>query len=470
MADGAAGRAVCPGVLAATAGGVWVVDRELPVVVFVDGRDLSAELAGSWFGECALRDWAQRREICTAVAGTDDGCWVASPHARGVIWLRREGKSVYRLPAPVRALATAKGVCWALLDLGSRHDGRDPLPLWRLDGADVRSFSTGVAVFGLVAAGDEIFALGQVGGGGSDRFAVLHVDDDGQVEVLAEPELRDGWHLTAQAGPTGPWIEVDSAGAEWPGNHWIEPLVRSPGRWRPGNRVPLPLDARPVMLDDDNFAWSLVWAEDDVRDFDHMYAALRRPLAGSADSQIVLPGEVGPGSAGGGRAWYVSAHRLPLPAGAPPCSLLRLTYRPAAGIELARVPGWPGIGSLIPRPRPPEGVDPAAWAEAQRASLEDEFAQDWTDTMTGETRPFIDGATIESVSLAGSYPATEYVIRFRLRDKQGRPFGRRIRCFDDLGVPYWSGDTAVTLMEDIATGAVPPPGRDFPAADGVVWI
>jgi len=90
--------------------------------------------------------------------------------------------------------------------------------------------------------------------------------------------------------------------------------------------------------------------------------------------------------------------------------------------------------------------------------------------MTGESRPFIDGAVIESVSAAGSYPATECIIRFRLQERRGVPFGRRIRLFDDLGAPRPCDYAASTLAEDIATGALPPPGRDIRGQDGVVWI
>lgn len=89
MDEAMAGRRFCPGAVAATPGGAWVVDHELPVVAFADAQDLSIEVVGNWFEECVLHDWAPHREIVTAVVGAGDECWVASPHAGGVIRLSR---------------------------------------------------------------------------------------------------------------------------------------------------------------------------------------------------------------------------------------------------------------------------------------------------------------------------------------------------------------------------------------------
>jgi hypothetical protein len=471
VAAGKAIRRLCPGTLCASPGGVWVVDQELPVLAFVDAGDLSVELVGSWFEESATRDWSVRREVCTAVAGAEDGCWVASPDAEGVIWLRHGRKSRFPMPAPVRALAYAKGACWAVLDQADPFGEPGPPPLWRLDSTGARSFGSEFGISDLIAAGDRIFGLGTASRGDSGRrIAILGISDGGQTEALAEYELRHGWKLRAHAGRTGPWIEIHSAGSEWPGGHWIEPLERAQDQWRPGHRLSLPPDAGPATLDGGDTAWSRVRADYGARDYDHIYAAIRRPLDGSAESQIVLPGQVSAGTGEGGRAWYISSQRLPLAPGTPQRDVLCLTYRPMAGIELNRVARWPGIDSFIPDIRPPQGVDPAAWAGSQCTRVEAELRRGWTDGMTGELRPFVNGAVFESVSLAGSYPATECVIRFRVQERKGVPFGRRIRLFDDLGAPRPCDYVALTLKEDIATGALPPPGRDIRTQDGVVWV
>jgi hypothetical protein len=225
-----------------------------------------------------------------------------------------------------------------------------------------------------------------------------------------------------------------------------------------------------LTVDDQDVAWSRARADSDVRDFDHPFAAVRLPLASMAESRIRLPGNVGPLTGGGGRAWCVSKQRLPQLPGAPSDSLLRLTPGPDGDIDLAEVADWPEVTGLIPGIRPPEGVDPGAWAESQRASLEAELMQGWRDKATGETYPYIRRTAIESVTLAGRYPATERVIRFRMQKRPGVPFGRRVRCFDDLGAPRPGDYDALQLMEDIETGAMPPHGRDVPDADGVVWV
>lgn len=283
------------------------------------------------------------------------------------------------------------------------------------------------------------------------------------------------WYRALYAGPGGPWLESDSEGLEWPGEHWIAPFESSSsGGWQLGRRMQLPQRVWAVALGDDA-AWALRVREEDDRDFDHKNAALRIPFSNGTlvpESQIDLPGMVGPVTAAGGRAWCVSRHRLPLPPAAPEHSLLRLTAGATGGVEVARVDRWPDITSLIPDPAPPIGTDPQAWAEAQRASLEAELAQESVRVfgISQEDRGYIRGVTIESVTLAGSYPATERVIRFRLRKRPGVPFGRRLRCFDDLGAPRRGDYDGLQLWEDIETNDVPPPGRDIPDSDGVVWI
>jgi hypothetical protein len=465
-------RRMRPGALYAVPGGVWVVDDELPVLAFVNGCDLSTTFVGDWFEESVVREWVPRRSVCTALAGDDSECWIASPDAHGVVRLSVAEKSVLKMPAPVRALASAGGACWALLDLPSTSVPRGLPPLWRLDRAGARSFDTGFMLLDLIVAGDTIFALGRRAGDPRDgepfHCVVLRVSADAQAEVLVEIEQPHGWQLKLHAGQR-PWLEVDSQGLEWPGAHWVEPLEQSPEGWRRGEPVAMPRLAR-LALDDEDVAWAWVRAGNDVRDFDHPFAVLRRPLPGVAESWRLLPGDTRPGTASGGRAWCLSVHRLPLPQGMAQRSVLRLNPRSEGEIEVAYVAEWPDIAPLIPYPCTPDGVDPDAWAESQRANIEAELTQAGRSKAPGETYPYIRGATIESVSLAGEFPATECVIRFGLEERPGIAFGQRIRCFDDMGAPKQSDYDGLRLKERIATGAIPPPGRDIPDADGVVWI
>lgn len=466
-------RRMCPGALHAVPGGVWVVDDELPILAFVDGRDLSVTIIGDWFRKSVFREWAPRSPVCTVMAGDDADCWIASPDVRGVICFFPGGKSVFELPAPVKALASTGGACWALLDLPSLSDPRE-MPLWRLDRSDAMSFDVDFALYDLVAAKDGVVALGwrpsDLEDGGKSRFAVVRIDDKARAEVLAEIEQPHGWQLKFHSGEQRLWLEVDSNGFEWPGAHWIEPLEHSSQGWCRGGRVKMPHLARLALDDQENVAWAWVRAGDDIRDFDHPFTVLRRPLGSEAEGSYLLPGDVLPGSARGNRAWCVSVGKQPLLSGTSQRSLLRLSSSSGGDIEVADIAEWPDIASRIPDPCPPNGVDPDAWAEFHRADIQADLAQSSRSKDGGGTRPYIKGTEVESVSVAGMYPATECIIRFSLEARPGVPFGRRIRFFDDLGAPRGVGYEALLLKERIETGAIPPPGRDIPGSDGVVWI
>jgi hypothetical protein len=324
----------------------------------------------------------------------------------------------------------------------------------------------------LTAAGDELFALAHPADDRENSFGsalVVRVDDDARLEVVAEIEAPWRADVRLRSGRRGLRLEFGGQGMVAVDEHWMEPVERSAGGWRRGAPVSVPPRAWSCM-DDEDVVWAWTRAAGDVADFDHSRAVVRLPPGGAAGRHVLLPGEIAARAASGGRGWCVSVHARPLPPRTPARALLRAAPGPDGDLRLAEVRAWPDIAALLPAPRPPRGADPAAWAEKRRAGLESELASFWVNEETGEESPFIDHTLIESVSLAGSFPATACVVRFRLTARPDVPFGRRIRFFDDRGGSRWGHFIGLTLKEDIEAGGIPPRGRDLPGADGVVWI
>jgi hypothetical protein len=462
-----------PGALRAVPGGVWVVDSELPVVAFVDGLDLSVKVVGDCFAESAAEHGDWHEDAYTAVTAIAGECWVAlAEEARRVVRFSAAGKSVFEVSAPVIGLACVRGVCWALLNPAWRGRQQECRPLCRLGQGErpgqVRSFGMETDLWDLTAAGDELFALGHPADEREDRDGstlVIRVDDDGRLEVVTEIEGPWSRDVRLHSGRRGPWLEFGCRGND----HWIEPLGRSPGGWRRGAPVLVPPGTR-ICLDDEDAVWAWARAAGDVADFDHSRAVVRLPPGGVAGRPVLLPGEIAAEAASGGRGWCVSVPARPRPLRAPARALLRTAPGPDGDLQVTDVGEWPDIAALIPAPRPPGGADPAAWPEKRRARLESELAGVWVSEETGEESPFIDGTVIESVSLAGAFPATACVIRFRLTDRPGIPFGHRFRLFDDVGGSRWGNSIGMNLKADIEAGGIPPRGGELPGADGVVRI
>lgn len=467
-------RAMRPGALHAVPGGLWAIDNEMPVLAFLDGSALQATVIDDWFGKPAFREWAPRRPACTALTGDDSRCWVASPDAGGVFCFSAPGKTLFELPAPVRALAATGESCWALLNLPHTPDSRTAHPLWRLDRTGTTSFGPDFPLHSLVAMGNEIFALSRKKDEGRSEgrpsFAVLQLDGVGHAKALAQIRPPEGAQLKLHAGNHRIWAEVDTYGFKWPGDHWIQALEPSYQEWYWGPKIQLPQTIH-LAVDGEDVAWAWMRARN-AHDPGHSYEVLRRPLREEEESEArcPLPGEIVSGLAAGSQAWCVSRHRLPLPPDAPERSLLRLSVSSGGDIEVAEFAQWPDIAARIPAPSLPDGVKPDVWAEFQCASVKAALTHVSRGVTGAEIRPYIVGARIESVSLVGRFPATECVIRFTLVAAPGIPFARRLRLFDDLGAPKSIDYEALWLKENIESGRIPPPGRLILDTDGVAWV
>lgn len=247
-------------------------------------------------------------------------------------------------------------------------------------------------------------------------------------------------------------------------------MERSSAGWQLGRQVPLPLSFGAVVDGDEDVAWLVTRSDDGVRDYAHRLTMERRGLRDGSATRAVIPGSVTSHSAHGGHAWVVAVPELPQPPGTPSRLLLRLSTDVNGEIMISGISGWPDITALLPRPQPPAGLDPPSWAEARRADLEAVLTGGLINDETGHARPFLSRITIDSVSLEGSFPDTECLIRFRADPRPGVTYGRRIRCFDETGYPTWPQFAAVYLQEDIDGGNLPPPSPENADSADTIWI
>jgi hypothetical protein len=467
-------RAMRPGALHAVPRGLWVIDDEMPVLAFLDDSALQVTVIDDWFDGPASREWAPRRPACTTLTGDDSRCWVAAPDASGVFCFSASGKTLFKVPGPVRGLAATGESCWALLDLAQSPDSRKAHPLWRLDRTGTTSFDTDFPLHALVTMRREIFALsrkkGDRRGDGDPSFVVLQLDDTAHAEVLVEIKTPQGAQLKLHAGKNCLWAEVDTYGFKWPGAHWIQALEPSRQGWHWGPEIQLPQTIH-FAVDGEDVAWAWMRVRD-VHNSGHSYEVLRKPLRQEAEQEArcVLPGDIVSGLASGSRAWCVSRPGMPLPPERQDRSLLRLSAPSAGDIEVTEFTQWPDIAARIPEPSLPDGVNPDEWAEFQCASIRASLTHVSRGVTGTEIRPYIKGANIESVSLAGRFPATECLIRFTLEAIPGIPFARRLRLFDDLGAPKRVDYEALWLKEKIESGGIPAPRHLILDVDGVAWV
>lgn len=456
-------REVQPGLVHAVTGGAWVADIAMPVVAFVSGADLSVRLAGDWFAELAA---IGRPAPCAALAGDDKVCWVAPERCNAVYRFSAGSRARLALPAPALALAAGGRACWALLNANAEDGGL----IARITADGSRVFATELVLHSLVVIADGVFALGYPAGSRADADSggiVVRLDEAGGVEPIARTGAT-GPDARLHAGTRGPWLET--GGPLFRGIPRMEPLERSPAGWQLGHPVPLPVSFATAVESDADVTWLLTRADEGIHDYAHRTAMERRDLHGGSVTRAAMPGTTTSHSAHGGHAWAVTVPDLPQPPGTPRHLLLRLSAGASGEIKISGISGWPDISPLLPDPRPPAGLDPGPWAESKRADLEAVLAGDLRNYDTGETRPFLDRVTIDSVVLEGSFPDTECVIRFHADPRPGITYGRRIRFFDETGYPVWPGFAAIYLQEDVDGGNMPPVPPEFADAQGVIWV
>lgn len=469
-----------PGTLHATHGGVWVADTELPVAAFVDSRDLAVTLAGNWLDQIRDRPWSARPAVVTALSGSDIECWIAAPETGGVVRLSNDGgsssgKFVMRLPTGVRKLACARESCWALLDPGVKPSEQR---LWNIREAGIKPFRIrNATAVDLAGGGDNpVFVLVRQlrqGGLSAGRgiLSVLQVFEDGDSSLIAEVDQPGVSRMALYADRYGPWLEINPAASGPEARRRMERLGVTPGNLSRLSSAVLPKRAFTISVDA-NTIWIIYYPDVrreiiSVRNFDYPSAIMRIGLGqDDAESRILeLPGRARMLTACEGVAWCSATQRMPVLEGSPARSLLRLRAAVEGGLELAQVGSWPDLTTLTRSVGSPTETDAIAWVTAQRDELLGELGPG-----AGYGGEYIRDAEIDSVMIVGSYPATELVVRFHVRQRPHTDFARALRCFDDLGAPRSCLYEGLQLKEDIETGALPPPGRDFADSEGIVWV
>lgn len=119
-----------PGRLHATEAGVWVGDEDLPIVAFVNARDLSVELVGDWRVALLDRSPVGQRQVCEAMSGDNSSCWIATRSMGGVVRVSQAaaGRSTGAGAAPPGCLAGPRHRDHTGPGLARHHTGAEVVP------------------------------------------------------------------------------------------------------------------------------------------------------------------------------------------------------------------------------------------------------------------------------------------------------------------------------------------------------
>jgi hypothetical protein len=153
---------------------------------------------------------------------------------------------------------------------------------------------------------------------------------------------------------------------------------------------------------------------------------------------------------------------------------------PGASALVAAAPGRSGVRELpisfdcrpwMPRPELPAGFDSQQFEHDQLDRLRGAFLGGW-QTSEGDTEPFIEGVTFDSIELRGQFPEAVIVALFHAADRPGVQFGRRWRIYDELGNPVDHEYAGIYLMEDVksAGSGLPPVDSCVTDEAGVAWF
>ena len=153
---------------------------------------------------------------------------------------------------------------------------------------------------------------------------------------------------------------------------------------------------------------------------------------------------------------------------------------PGGSTLVAAAPGRSGVCELpisldcrpwMPRPELPAGLDSQQFEHDHLDRLRAAFLGGWRSS-EGETKPFIEGVTFDSVELRGEFPGRVIVALFHAVDRPGIQFGRRWRLYDELGNPIDHQYADIHLMEDVksAGGGLPPIDGCVTDEAGVSWF
>jgi hypothetical protein len=529
--DSTAPRPFRLGCLDVRDGRVFAADDSLPIVVEIDAATGETARVFSWL----LSGDHRGRPTALDVLARDDSVLIASPAAGGIVEIdRRSGQAtIIALDADAGTLLATGDAIWAVARsdwdeppagrpggkrpvvwegptdeeiardqemtrhlhfLGVRQlddeeegarslaDWRDaegdfedllpPTPIWRVSAGAVRRVEVDLEEPILAVAGGKLAGVCRLPsdpivkhlnpgvGSVSWRYpgTAVVIDDSGTLDVLG-PVPGSGGAACADDGIV--WL----LGFEGEASDEPAPEVRevhvSEGR------VGEALDVRPHRPVAVVSRFVVDLAEPDHADDPEAEAAresvvIRFLPADGGQPWTAGPVELGRGAlarARGGEVWLAD---------------------PGGSTLVAAAPGRSGVRELpisldcrpwMPRPQLPAGLDSRQFEQDQLDRLRGGLLEEW-QTSEGDTKPFIEGVTFDSIELRGQFPDAVVVALFHAADRPGIQFGRRWRLYDELGNPVDHQYADIHLMEDVqsAGGGLPPAGSCVADEAGVTWF
>ncbi len=443
-----------PWILAVGHGAVWVCDERLPVVVRADRR--SGEITGvvSWPVKDDLRDLPSIGDIAIG----SDAVWLAAPNAAGLVRLAPNLDSdvqVVPMTAPIGMITAHGATCWAREHShGGEPDGPLGPAVWRVTSDGAAKVELGGYVWRIEATEEGLLALMQrparahdeqphAGAGTAWLYpGVLVRIRDGDVEEILPLEDLGGASLHVARDRA--WVQ--GGGHRDPA--WLAEVDLERSALGPPAPLPSPLG----LAIDGRFAWAHTNDRRHLASWDRQEVFVRVPLesnVGLESYRVVVRGDVAAFVADGEVVW--ASREADAHGERPPVRI---------DAETLEVVEWPvdvDVTALLPEPRPPDGLDPAAHAEEQREQL---------------ARSRIEDLTFDDVLLRGEFPHTELVVLFRSRRHRGVLFGRRWAVFDDFGLPQCLSYVSLELEEDVVAAGhgLPPVERCVPDDQGIVWF
>ena len=528
--DSAAPRPIRLGCFDVRNGRVFAADDSLPVAAEIDAATGETVRVFSW----PLSGDHRGRPAALDILARDDSVLIASPAAGGIVEIDRRSGQATTIPLDANAgtlLATGDAI-WAVArpdgdePPAGRPDGKRPVVWEEPTGEEIARHQEMMRRMHVHGAGP----LGAEEDGGT---LADWRDAEGDFEALMPPTPI--WRVSAgTVRRIGVDLEqpiLAAAGGKLAGVCRLpsDPIVKhlSPGAgsvaWRyPGTVVviddtgtldvlgPVPGSGGAVCADDGD-VWLLGFEEEADDEPARRCARSRSPKAGSRRFLACGHASLWQSSAGSSSTWRSRTTRttrsrsqtaglrvirfLPADGGEPwtagPAELGRNVLARARGGEIwladpgastlvIAAPGRSGVRELrisldcrpwMPRPQLPAGLDSQQFEHDQLDRLRGALLGGW-QTSEGDTRPFIEGVTFDSIELRGQFPDAVIVALFHAVDRPGIQFGRRWRLYDELGNPADHEYADIHLMEDVesAGGGLPPVDGCVTDEAGVAWF
>jgi hypothetical protein len=524
--DSAAPRPIRLGCFDVRNGRVFAADDSLPVVAEIDAATGETVRVFSW----PLSGDHRGRPTALDILARDDSVLVASPAAGGIVEIDRRSGQATTIPLDAGAgtLLVTRDAIWAVgrpdwdeppagrpggkrpviwegptdeemarhreMMRHLRFYGADPLdeasgrtladwrgaegdfevlmpptPIWRVSAGTARRIGVDLEQPTLAEAGGKLAGVCRLPGDpiikhlspgtGSVSWrypgTVVLIDDTGTLDVLGRVP-GSGGAVCADDGIV--WL----LGFEEEADDEPAPQVREVqvAEGRVGE-VPGVRPHRPVAVVS-RYVVDLAEPDNAGTDPDHGSAVIRFRPADGGEPWTAGTAELGRdvlARARGGEVWLADPRGSALVIAAPGRSGVR-----ELRISLDCRP-W------MLRPQLPPGLDSQQFEHDQLDRLRGALLEG-RHTSEGDTKPFIEGVTFDSIDLRGGFPDGVIVALLHAVDRPGIQFGRRWRLYDELGNPVDHEYADIHLMEDVksAGSGLPPVDSCVTDEAGVTWF